>query len=231
MSALHTSRAPWLMLSLFTAAALLFFVLAAGQDVGLLPEVLQPDAQTTVMGNIRRALMRVEQKAVTAEDDMRMRAGQVMEHAGQRLEGPGGGPAATLSQPAQPAPSLAPAENVSQDPELKAPGKLLGHTFRLTEQGFKATFLTDRAVPEPKAFFFSGPAMWVVDLPGNWRNASTRVSAIEHGFISQLVIGEHQDHLRLSFHFREANQLHPAESPVIIRGVNGFTVIVPPADL
>lgn len=230
MSALHTSRAPWLMLGLFAVAALLFFTLAAGRDVGLLPEALAPDEQTTVLGNIRRALMRVEKKAVQAESDALLGAGQLTEQAGQRLKSWSGEPPETLPQPAQPEPSLVSAETVSPESELKAPGKLVGHTFTLTDHGFKATFLTDRAVPDPKTFFFSSPAIWVVDLPGSWRNASTRVSTIDHGFISQVVIGEHQDHLRLSFHFREASQPHPAESPLFIREAKGFTVIVPPAD-
>ncbi len=219
MSALHSPRAPWLMLLLFCAATAAFFLLAAGRDLALLPDALTQDqkkpAQSKV-SKIRQAIVREEQKIVRAEKKALHGIGEMLEHAGRKIEGLAGvGPEELAPSPDQEIPG----------PEV--PGKLLSHRFAVLDKGFKAEFDTDRPVPEPKIFFMSSPALWAVDIPGKWSNASPRINTTKQGEIRRVVIGEHEDYLRLVFLYHDAELPRPEMKPEFKRTEGGFAVFVP----
>jgi hypothetical protein len=105
-------------------------------------------------------------------------------------------------------------------------GRLLSHRFNPTDTRFEAAFLTDLPAPETRVFFRSSPAIWVVDLPGIWKNASPREVSIDHGPIARVVIGEHEDFLRIVFHHRDKQRHRPAELPAVTREHSGFSVVI-----
>lgn len=212
MSLLHSRRAPWAMVIAFLAAALSFFVLAAGRDAGLLPGAFSLShllPGSSAPGEVRGAVGRLEQAAIRLEREALHEAGKALEGAGRRLEGMGGHPAA----PEQPAPA-------------PGPGSLLSHRFTETEEGFRAVFTTDRVPAEQTVFFMRGPARWVVDLKGDWRNASRRVNELPDNFISRVIIGTHGSFLRIVFHYAD-EQAEPRGAPRLSKDANGFAVTIP----
>jgi hypothetical protein len=219
MSALHSSRAPWFMLVLFCMAVAAFFLLAAGRDLGLIPEAVAPsqkEASVSAVGRIQQAIVREEQKVVQAEKEALHGLGKMLEHAGRRIEGLAG--VRPEEEPACP----------DQDiPGTEMPGKLLSHGFSTADEGFNAEFFTDRPVPDPKVFFMSSPAVWVVDIPGTWSNVSRRVNTVDQGAIGRVVIGEHEEYLRVVFHYRDRERSRPDKKPDFRRTEDGFTFLVP----
>ncbi len=213
MSVLHSSRAPWFILLLFIAAAAIFFLLAAGRDLGLVQEAVGPDQKTTV---IRQAIIRGEQKVLQIERNALKGIGEALEHAGRKLED------AAVKVPEK----EASATKAAEKPPADDPGKVMSHSFSLTDKGFRAVFRTDRAVPDPKVFFIPSPARWVVDIPGLWRNTARFNNRIDEGFISRVVLGEHEDYLRVVFHFRDTGLNRP-KPPGVINEKSGFIILLP----
>ncbi len=224
MSILHSSRAPWILLILFCIAAGTFFVLAAGRDVGLLPEVVSDKKRPTVLGELRRAITWGEHAVVDAEKAMVHKAGEAMEHAGQKLEGWAGATRDEDPAPASPAPAAAPTPpRTAKD----TPGRLLSHDFALAEEGFMAAFTTNLPAPQPRVFFIADPARWVVDVPGTWKNTARFNNTMSDGFISRVVLGEHDTYLRIVFHFRDITRLQPDRPPTITLEDQGLVVLIP----
>ncbi len=217
MSALHSKRAAWCMLLLFLAGSAVFFLLAAGRDLGFVPEALSPDRKPPGIREIRQAIIRGEKRVVEIEKETLRTVGEALEHAGRRLEG--------RAEDGRQVPAPAPETVEMPGPEI--PGKLVSHDFNLTDAGFNAVFRTDRPVPEPEVFFLSSPALWVVDIPGIWTNAAPRVNVIDNGPIGRVVIGIHEDFLRLVFHFRDRHLDRPARQPEVVTGSDGLTVVIP----
>jgi hypothetical protein len=227
MSILHSSRAPWILLILFCIVAGTFFVLAAGRDVGLLPEAVSDRERPTVWGELRRAITWGEHAVVDTEKAMVHKAGETLEHAGQKLEGWAG---ASMHEDAAPttAPPPRPAKDLPapKTPRHDSPGKLLSHDFAFDEDGFMAAFTTNRPVPQPRVFFIADPARWVVDVPGTWKNSARFNNSIAEGFISRVVLGEHDNYLRLVFHFRDITRSQPDQPPLITREDQGLVVLI-----
>jgi len=105
-------------------------------------------------------------------------------------------------------------------------GVLLTHHFTPADMRFEAVFRTDRPRPESRIFFMPSPAIWVLDLPGAWKNASPREVFMDHGPIARVVVGEHEAYLRIVFHYRNKDLPRPAEPPAVTRDPDGFSVII-----
>ncbi|GAB6060159.1 AMIN domain-containing protein [Desulfonatronum parangueonense] len=222
MSILHSTRTSWAMLAIFTVSASMLFLLAVEQDMGLIPSVFRSGGAGTVSHEIRRVINRGEERIVEMEHEFAHRAGEALEHAGQQLQERSG----VDTQAAEPPPPAAVPASVAQKPAADIPGRVLTHDFSLMDQGLQATFVTDRPVPEPRIFFIAEPARWVVDVPGSWVNTARYNNAIAEGFISRVVLGEHENYLRVVFHFRDTGRARTAKAPQVTRQDNGFAILV-----
>lgn len=227
MSILHSPRAPWVMLAMFTLSALVLFILATEQDMGLIPEVFRSGGNATVMHEVRRVISRGEERVVDMEQGLVRRTGEALEHAGQKLRSRPGTDAEQTSPPLVPVTRQTAPPSVAQVPDNDIPGRVLAHDFKLEDQGFQGIFATDRPIPEPSIFFIAKPARWVVDVPGTWVNTARYNNTIDDGFIRRVVLGEHEKYLRIVFHFRDTTIAKPAEAPQITRRDKGFTILVP----
>jgi hypothetical protein len=105
-------------------------------------------------------------------------------------------------------------------------GVLLTHHYKPADTQFEAVFRTSRPQPESRVFFMPSPAIWVLDLPGAWKNASPREVFMDHGPIARVVVGEHESYLRIVFHYRNKDLPRPAEPPAVTRDPDGFSVII-----
>ncbi len=219
MSALHSPRAPWFMLAVFCAAALLLFLAAAGPDLGLILDTRPAPEPAPVKREVRMPIVIETPKAATPK---------VTPDAGSAHEAPAAaprGPAAAhpSEKPTTPAPPAPPAR---PGPAPTKAGTLLSHSLEWRGDRFEAHFQTDRAVTGAKIFFKPSPSIWVVDLPGRWRNAAPRINTFDEGGIARVVIGEHADFLRVVFHYRERDLPRPAAAPRVTEKDNGFTVVI-----
>jgi len=217
MSMLHSRRAPWAMVVAFLAAALSFFVLAAGTEVGLLPGAfslanLMP-GRSLSGGHVRGAVTRLEQAAERLEHEVAGKTGRALIGVGKRLEG-------DFGQGGVQAPAVE-----AQSPAT-GPASLLSHRFTESAEEFRAVFTTDRPVEEDSVFFMRGPARWVVDLKGDWRNAARRVNELPDSFIGRVIIGTHGSFLRIVFHYADESA-EPKGAPRLAKDGNGFTVTIP----
>jgi hypothetical protein len=217
MSALHAPRAPWLLLAVFCAAALIVFAVAIDRDVALIRD----------MASSPKTPAHVVRMPIVIEAKPTVRVEPPAEHAR---------PTPTATHAAQP-----PAHSPSADKEAVKPsptpapptpapdeaGTLLSHQFKPADAGFEARFRTDKPVFGAKVVFRSAPAMWVVDLPGTWKNKARRDLAIDQGPIRRVAIGEHPKFLRIVLYYRDANHSKPSMTPMVLEAENGFTVLVP----
>lgn len=225
MSILHSSRAPWLMLTAFAFCAMTFFSLAVGRDVGLVAALFNPESPVTLKDEVQRLIARWGEKGDVSESgpetamDQTGQAATAQPEASPVFRSPVQPPAPSAPLPAPPAPSPPPAQ-----PD--GPGRLLSHSFSPAESGLEAVFRADRPLPQPKLFFIGEPARWVVDIPGNWRNMARFNNTLADGFIRQVVLGEHAGYLRIVFHYRNGDQPHPAQAPTIARQDNSLTVTI-----
>lgn len=221
MSVLYSPRAPWLMLAVFSAAALVFFVTAAGRDFGLIRWAAVPEEPVAVNREIRMPIILENYKLPKVEKEIphAIDAGTPVpaEHRhGQSAE-----------QSAESARQAVPAPRPTARKAADLPGMLLSHHFRLTEAGFEAVFKTDKPASGARIFFKSSPDLWWLDLPGIWKNTSPHVNPIDQGPIGRVIIGEHEDFLRVVFHYRDSGRVRPAQTPVVTEKENGFTVVIP----
>lgn len=208
MSIINSPGTPWVMLAGFCAAVLTLFFLAAGKDLGLLSSDAVPEEKAAVTKMLKYPIIRGEQKVVQFEKDIMREVGKALEHTGLRFEEWAEGPPLKEEDPAS--------------------GLLLSRSFRLTDQGFEGKFSTSRPVSDPRVVFMSNPAIWVVDIPGIWQNNLPMSENFEQGFIRRVIIGEHEDYLRIVFHYRERDQQFPGKRPSVLSKDQGFIVSIPP---
>lgn len=220
MRFLRFSPFTWFIFVLFLATAAIFFLQSEGIYKDFIRPALEPGQKTPVPVQVRQAIVHDDRKVLQAESTVLKPAGESLEHAGRKPED-----AAVKDSEIE-----TPARKAGGTPPPEGPGKLLSHNFSRTGDGFRAVFRTDRAVPGPKVFFIPSPARWVVDIPGLWRNTTRFNNRIEEGFISRVVIGEHEDYLRVVFHFRDTGLTRPGP-PDVINEKGGFIVFLPVTDL
>jgi len=219
MSALHWPRAPWFMLAAFCAAALFLFLAAAGRDLGLVFDTDAAPEPTLFKREVRMPI--VIEPPQSPPPTVAQKAGAVDKTTtpahgghtpGHRSEG------RTAPTPPEP-----PARPKTASATV---GTLLSHRFEWRDDRFQARFQTDRPVAGAKIFFRSSPSIWVVDLPGRWRNAAPRINTVDQGNIRRVVIGEHPEFLRVVFYYRERDLPRPAVAPRVTEKDNGFAVAI-----
>lgn len=210
MSRLHSRFIPWVLLAGFMVAALTFFSLAAGREALQLPGVFSLVAMWTerpVAGEVRRAVSRAREAEESAKHWLLGAAGQALESEGKKLE------------------SLAEPKQEQSQPPVEEPLRLLAHRFTETPAEFKGHFTTDGPPGHARTYFLRGPARWVVDMPGHWRNASPRVNDVRGHFISRVVIDTHESFLRIVFHCTD-QAAEGTDQVRLERGPTGFTVMI-----
>lgn len=217
MSALHTPRAPWVLLAVFCAAALIVFAVAIDRDVALIRDMAS--SPQTPAHVVRMPIVLAEKPTVRVEPPAEhARPTPTPTHA---APSPAHAPS-TAKEVVKPSPTPLPPTPV---PDVA--GTLLSHAFKPADAGFEARFRTDKPVSGARLAFRSAPAMWVVDLPGTWKNRAHRDVTIDQGPIRRVAIGEHPNFLRIVFYYRDANRSKPSMAPMVLEAENGFTVVVP----
>lgn len=216
MSFLRFSPVTWFIFMLFLASAAAFFLLTEDRYTDFIRPALERDQKTPVPVQVRQAIVRESREVLRVESTASKPSVEALEHDGRKLED-----AAVKRSEIEP-----PVSTPVEQPAPDAAGNLLSYSFTVTGKGFRAVFRTDSAVPDPKVFFLADPARWVVDIPGKWRNTARFNNRIEDGFISRVVLGEHEEYLRVVFHFRETG-LTRTEPPDIINEKGGFVVFLP----
>ena len=216
MSILHSPRTPWLMLAIFCVAALLLLVTAAGRDLGLIGDMKRSSETAAVKREIRMPIV-IDKPASARPAIKRSTSPDSTASPGTPEERPKG----VLDHPSDK--TLQPE---TQGTEPESAGTLLSHRFQPNDKRFEALFHTDQPVKGTRVFFKSSPALWVVDLHGNWKNAARRVSTFEQGAIDRVVIGEHDRYLRVVFRYRDRETPMPDEPPLITEEERGFNVVI-----
>lgn len=72
----------------------------------------------------------------------------------------------------------------------------------------------------------SGVRKLAVDLRGPWRKKGASVLRFDVGPVKHIVVGEHEDRLRLSVEFRSGAVTKELD-PVLVRGAQGFNLTIP----
>lgn len=216
MRFLRFSPFTWLIFLLFLATAAVFFLQTEGVYTDYIRPALEPGQKAPVSDQVRQVIVRDDRNVLQAENTLLKPAGEAVENAGRKPEDA----AVKASE------KKAQARKAADTSPTVDPGKILSHNFSRTGDDFRAVFMTDRAVPAPKVFFIPSPARWVVDIPGIWRNTARFSNSIEEGFISRVVIGEHEDYLRVVFHFRDTGLTRP-KPPDVINEKGGFIILLP----
>jgi hypothetical protein len=205
------------MLAGFLAAAVALFALAAGPEAVRLRGVLSLASlweERPGPREVRRVVARVRQAEQEAEHWLLDAAGKRLEAGGKALEARG----KTLE-------ALADPEQESDQGQGEGPHRLLSHRFTETATEFKGVFATDLPPGEGRAYFLRGPARFVVDMHGQWRNASPRLNTLRGHFINRVVIDSHDSFLRLVFHCSDP-ALEGKDLLRLERGPTGFTVTI-----
>jgi len=210
MSRFYSRYVHWAMLGIFLAVALCLFSLAAGREALQLPGVLSLAslwAERPHPGEVRRAVNRMKTAEHNVEQWLLSTAGRMLEAEGRKLE-------SKLDAP--------------QDPDempVDAPVRLRSHRFSETAAEFKGVFTTDLPPGEGRSYFLRGPSRWVVDMQGQWRNASPRLNTLHGHFISRVVIDTHDSFLRIVFHCADPSA-EAADKVRLEKGPTGFTVTI-----
>lgn len=72
----------------------------------------------------------------------------------------------------------------------------------------------------------SGARKLAIDLRGPWHKKGASVLRFDVGPVKHIVVGEHEDRLRLSVEFR-AGAVARELDPVLVRGAQGFSLTIP----
>lgn len=221
MSRLHARFVPWIMLAGFLFAAVLLFSLAAGPEALQLRGVLSLASlwnERPGPKEVRRMVSRVRQAEQEAEHWLLDAAGKRLEAEGKRLEARGKKFESMAEGEEEPGQESWQAQN-------EGPLRLLSHRFTESSTEFKGVFATDLAPGEGRTYFLRGPARWVVDMHGQWRNASPRLNTLRGHFINRVVIDSHDSFLRIVFHCADP-ALEGKDLLRLERGPTGFTVTI-----
>lgn len=227
MSVLHSPRAPWILLLLFGAAALVLVLLAAGRDVGLLRDagtLTDPSAMR------REVRMPIPQEPPPSTGGQAPASPARVRPIPDRPQDPPSPPPVAGAREVPPVADPRDVPPPAVPEPVEGPGRLLAYTITHHDDdtGLTARFRTDIPVADPRVFFLADPALWVVDLPGRWTNLAPRIHTPDRGVVGRMVIGEHADHLRLVFHYRDRDRGRPAAAPVVTRQSHGITVSIAP---
>jgi len=148
---------------------------------------------------------------------------------------PGAKPDAKPAAKAAPTPKLDPkalvmpadAGSTGSVPSLPADGQWVGEAAVSFEpQGVVLRAATNQAVEHVTWFNQAEPRKVAVDLRGQWRKIGQHVLRFETGPVKNLIIGEHEDRLRLALEFRDG-AIAPDVTPVIDPESGGVTVRIP----
>ena len=216
MSILHSPRTPWMMLAIFCAAALLLFVAAAGPDLGLIGGMKRSSETSAVKREIRMPIV-IDRPASVRPATTRSNSRDNTTSPTIPEETP---------KEAVDHPSARGGQPEAQGAAPESAGTLLSHRFQPNDKRFEALFQTDQPVKGTRVFFKSSPALWVVDLLGNWKNAARRANTFDRGAIDRVVIGEHERYLRIVFRYRDRETPKPEEPPLITEEDRGFNVVI-----
>lgn len=104
-------------------------------------------------------------------------------------------------------------------------GELLSMAFSGEGDRITAHLTTSKPVDKVTAFWLPDPTRLVVDLRGEWKNLSPRISRFGEGFLYRVVIGMHSDRLRLVFKFSDA-KAPLGERPGLIHTDQGLDIVV-----
>lgn len=224
MTPLTSPKTLWYMVTVFFAAALTLFFLTAGQDLPLLPQALKQMSAQKWTGDIRETLHHTETLLIQEEKTIRYRIAENLEKAGENLADP------------DPAPAPAPAPPVKQPtvsrkkipllPDHGGVSTLLRHEFRRDATGLHLLFTADQPFPAPGIFFMENPARWVLDLPGNWRSETLLSTGLEDPDIQRMVLGIHENFLRIVLHLRTETQSLPKKEPRILLSERRMELVV-----
>jgi len=144
-------------------------------------------------------------------------------------------PAAKSAAKAAPSPKIDPkalvmpadAGSTGSVPSLPADGQWVGEAAVSFEpQGVVLRAATNKAVEHVTWFNQAEPRKVAVDLRGPWRKIGQHVLRFETGPVKNLIIGEHEDRLRLALEFRDG-ALAPDVTPVIDPESGGITIHIP----
>lgn len=133
------------------------------------------------------------------------------------------------ASPALP-PDSAPPPNIAQSGQAPSKaetgqGKLLGVKIAEEPDHIRVDLAFDGPVESWKGFVLKDPSRFVVDVPGRRRSAAPRLTEGK-GFVSQIQIGEHPDHLRIVLHM--ADRSGPIRvSPTVGRTSVGLSIVAP----
>jgi len=114
---------------------------------------------------------------------------------------------------------------LKQARQHKGAGKLAAISF--TEKGDQlvAHLKTSKSVGKVTRFWLDNPTRLVVDLRGDWKNATSRVSRFADSFMYRVIIGMHPDRLRVVFKF-EDSKAPAGELPELIYTDDGLDIVV-----
>ncbi len=126
---------------------------------------------------------------------------------------------------------LPPAKTDAPTPlALPAEGKWVGDVdVEFQENAIVLHAATNGAVERVTWFNLAeanGPRKLAVDLRGPWRKKGASVLRYEVGPVKNVVVGEHEDRLRISLEFR-AGAVTKELEPVLVRGENGLRLTIP----
>lgn len=87
-------------------------------------------------------------------------------------------------------------------------------------ENFSIRLKADPEVHSYSYFFMDSPARLVVDIKGeHWRCLVKRMQGFDEGFISKVIIGEHEKFMRFVIHYRDtALKLHAAPAFAVLEG-------------
>ncbi|MGE4290603.1 MAG: AMIN domain-containing protein [Desulfovibrio sp.] len=118
-------------------------------------------------------------------------------------------PAAATNAPAPKAsakPSSPPATKQAEPPAApKVDRGRAGRLEAMVQPAGVTLFLPlDRPAAEPRSFPLKQPARLVFDLAGGWDNVGANVYRVDSPLVEKVVMGEHEDFLRLVVYFTDA---------------------------
>ena len=88
------------------------------------------------------------------------------------------------------------------EPGAKA-GTLIKNSYKLSQSSFSAELSFTPRAPDYKMFSIADPDRLVVDFPGKWTYQVQRIRRFQSGPVKKIVLGLHEDFLRLVLHYSQ----------------------------